>query len=94
MRRMQKVYDFDKSDCVVDHDDGRKGIMPRKFFGKPTPIIFEGKQVMGIEIPDAYLSRKYGDYMVIPQGNKQRQHNFHLLDLNTPYRNYKDGRSH
>ena len=33
-------------------------------------------------------AQKYGDYMVIPEGPKQRQHNFHLLDLNKPYREY------
>jgi lipopolysaccharide cholinephosphotransferase len=86
MKRMQKTYDFDASELVVDHDDGRKGIMPRSILGTPTPILFEDKQVMGAEHPDAYLSQKYGDYMTIPPGPKQRQHNFHLLDLEKPYR--------
>ena len=89
MRRMQRTYDFDHSDLVVDHDDGLRGIMPRSYLGKPTPILFEGQQVMGAEHPDSYLSQKYGDYMTIPPGPKQRQHNFHLLDLNTPYRDNK-----
>lgn len=86
MRKMQRCYDFDQSDLVVDHDDGRKGVMPRAYVGKPTPILFEGREVMGVEAPDAYLSQKYGDYMTIPPGPKQRQHNFHLLDLQKPYR--------
>ena len=86
IKQLQKAYDFDTSAYVVDHDDGSKGIMPRMFFGKPTPIPFEGKYVMGVEKPDAYLSKKYGNYMIIPQENKQKQHNFHLLDLDTPYR--------
>ena len=89
MRRMQRTYDFDHSDLIVDHDDGLRGIMPRSYLGKPTPILFEGQQVMGAEHPDSYLSQKYGDYMTIPPGPKQRQHNFHLLDLNTPYRDNK-----
>ncbi len=83
---MQKAYDFDTSALVVDHDDGRKGIMPRTVLGTPTPILFEGKMVLGAEHPDAYLTQKYGDYMTIPPGEKQRQHNFHLLDLNKGYR--------
>ncbi len=86
MRKLQKKYDYDSSELVIDHDDGRKGIMPRKFFGVPTPILFEGKTVMGVEMPDAYLSMKYGDYMTPPPGPKQRQHNFHLLDLNKSYK--------
>ena len=86
MKKLQKKYDFDTSELVVDHDDGRKGVMPRRYLGKPTPILFEDKQVMGAEMPDAYLSQKYGDYMTIPPGPKQRQHNFHLLDLNKSYK--------
>jgi lipopolysaccharide cholinephosphotransferase len=90
MRRMQKTYDYDASDFVVDYDDGRKGIMPRSVIGKPTPILFEDKQVMGVEHPHDYLSQKYGDYMTIPKGDHQRQHNFHLLDLEKPYREYSE----
>ena len=90
MRRMQKMYDFDASELVVDHDDGRKGIMPRAILGTPTPILFEGKQVMGVEHPDAYLSQKYGDYMTSPPGPKQKQHNFHLLDLEKSYHELTD----
>lgn len=90
MQKMQKKYDFDASDLVVDHDDGRKGIMPRAYVGNPTPILFEDKMVMGVENPDAYLSQKYGDYMTIPPGPKQRQHNFHLLDLEKSYRDQED----
>lgn len=90
MRKMQKAYDFDSSPLVVDHDDGRKGIMPREVFGTPVPILFEGKKVMGVENPDAYLRTKYGDYMQIPKGDHQRQHNFHLLDLEHPYTNEKN----
>lgn len=86
MRNLQKQWDFDSSDYVVDHDDGLKGVMPKALLGTPTPILFEGKQVMGVENPDAYLSQKYGDYMTIPPGPKQRQHNFHLLDLEKSYK--------
>ena len=34
--------------------------------------------------------QKYGEYMVIPDGDHQRQHNFHLLDLERPYRDYTE----
>lgn len=88
MHNLQKEWDFDASEYVVDHDDGLKGVMPKSLLGTPTPILFEGKQVMGVENPDAYLSQKYGDYMTIPPGPKQRQHNFHLLDLE---KSYKEG---
>jgi lipopolysaccharide cholinephosphotransferase len=48
---------------------------------------------MGVEQADAYLRNKYGDYMVIPPHDNQRQHNFYYLDYNLPYREYQDNRS-
>lgn len=89
MKCLQKRYDYDISALVVDHDDGRKGIMPRTVIGKPMPVAFEGETVMGVEQADTYLSQKYGDYMTIPSGPKQRQHNFYLLDLKKPYRDFE-----
>ena len=38
---------------------------------------------------DTYLARKYGNYMVIPDGDHQRQHNFHVLDFDKPYSSYQ-----
>ena len=46
-------------------------------------------KVLGVEQYDTYLTNKYGDYMTIPDGDHQRQHNFHLLDLEHPYKTYK-----
>lgn len=86
MRDMQREYDYDRCDFIVDHDDGLKGIMPKSLLGKPTPVQFEDKTVMGVENPHEYLTQKYGEYMVIPDGNHQRQHNFHLLDLEKSYK--------
>lgn len=86
MQQLQKAYDYDTSDLVIDHDFGHRGIMPRSFYGQPTPVEFEGKTVMGIQQPHEYLTHLYGDYMTIPPGPKQKQHNFHLLDLEKPYK--------
>lgn len=84
---LQTQYDYDTSELIVDHDDGLKGVMHKSLLGKPTAIEFEGETVCGVEHPHEYLTRKYGDYMVIPKGQDQRQHNFHLLDLEKGYRN-------
>jgi lipopolysaccharide cholinephosphotransferase len=89
MKRLQTCYDYDTSTLVVDHDDGRRGCMPRSVLGTPTPIIFEGQTVLGVEHADTYLRNKYGDYMTIPPGPKQRQHNFYLMALDKPYRECK-----
>jgi len=88
MRNLQRAYDFDACELIVDHDDGLKGVMQKSLLGKPTPICFEEETVMGVEHPHEYLTRKYGAYMVIPQGNHQRQHNFHLLDLEHGYKDF------
>jgi lipopolysaccharide cholinephosphotransferase len=64
--------------------------MNKKIIGTPSPVLFEGKEVCGIENSDAYLSQKYGNYMEIPKQGKQRQHNFYLLDMNKPYKEYKN----
>ena len=60
--------------------------MPKDILGTPTPYAFENEMVMGVEKADTYLSQKYGDYMTIPDGEHQRQHNFHYLDLDHSYK--------
>jgi lipopolysaccharide cholinephosphotransferase len=90
IRNILTKCDFDKSAVVADYDDGSKGIMDKKTVGTPTPVLFEGKKVWGVENSDAYLSQKYGNYMEIPKQGKQRQHNFYFLDLNKPYREYEE----
>lgn len=86
IRQLLLRYDYEQSPLVADYDDGSHGAMTREVLGKPTPYEFEGESVRGVEQYDTYLSHKYGDYMTIPDGDHQRQHNFHLLDLNKPYR--------
>ncbi len=86
MRAISTAVDYDSARLCADYDDGLRGVMPRTVFGNPTPIRFEDTEVMGYGHPDEYLSRKYGsDYMQIPPDGHRRQHNFFLLDLNTPY---------
>ena len=86
-------YDFDQCDLCVNYDDGWRGIMPKTCYGKPTPILFEGLELMGVEQADLYLTNTYGDYMTIPPNDNQRQHNFYYLNYNLPYREYQDNRT-
>lgn len=90
--KMMKQYSYNSATLVCDFDDGTSGIFPKKYLGKPTPIEFEGRILMGIANPDKYLTHKYGNYMTIPQKSHQRQHNFYYLNYNLPYREYKDTR--
>lgn len=93
LRAANLAYDYDKSDYVLDYDDGVDGVLPKRVLGAPQPVEFEGHRVMGVEHADEYLRQKYGDYMVVPPHDHQRQHNFFYLDYNLPYRQYHDQRA-
>jgi len=93
LRAANLAYDYDKSDYVLDYDDGVDGVLPKRVLGTPQPVEFEGHWVMGVEHADEYLRQKYGDYMVVPPHDHQRQHNFFYLDYNLPYRQYHDQRA-
>ena len=93
LRASYLAYDYETSEYVLDYDDGVNGVIPKTMLGKPTPVMFEGHEVMGVEHADAYLRNKYGDYMVVPPHDNQRQHNFFYLDYNLPFRQYQDKRS-
>lgn len=88
IRRILTTYDYDNASLVADYDDGSKGVLPKEILGTPTPYDFEDFQAFGVEHYDAYLSNKYGDYMTIPEGHHQRQHNFHYLDMEHSYHDF------
>lgn len=88
LHHLMTQYDFERCDYIVDHDDGLKGVLKKEILGNPTPVLFEEKEVLGVEKFDTYLKQKYGDYLKIPAHGKQRQHNFHYLSLEEPYRTY------
>ena len=90
IRHILTKYHYDDCNLVADYDDGSKGVMQKSVIGTPTPYEFEGITVMGVEHYDTYLTNKYGDYMTIPDGNHQHQHNFHYLDLEKPYKTYRE----
>lgn len=90
IRSILTEYDYDKCRLVADYDDGSKGVMEKSVPGTPTPYQFETTTALGVEHYDEYLTNKYGDYMTIPDGNHQRQHNFHYLDLEKPYSEYRE----
>lgn len=89
IRRILTRYDFDTSPEVADYDDGMRFTFPKEVLGTPAPYSFEHKEVLGVAQARAYLSKKYGDYKTLPPEEKRRQHNFHLLDLEHPYRTFE-----
>ena len=90
IRKLLTKYDYNTTLLVADYTDGLKGVMPKEVEGVYAPYLFEGETVMGVKNYKHYLTQMYGDYMKIPDGEHQRQHNFHILDLNMPYREYKN----
>ena len=88
IRQILTKYDYDSCQLVADYDDGSKGVMSKTVLGTPTPYDFEGIKVLGVEQYNTYLTNKYGDYMTVPDGNHQRQHNFHYLDMTHSYKDY------
>jgi len=88
IRQLLTKFDYDSATLVNDYSEGMHGIMPKSVHATFAPIQFEGTTLMGIKDYDRYLTQIYGDYMKIPNGDHQRQHNFHILDLEHPYRDY------
>lgn len=86
IRAVMRKYSYSGSRLVADYDDGMRGVMEKHILGAPTPCVFEGHELLGVEQWDTYLGRKYGDYMTIPKGNDRHQHKFHYVDLERPYR--------
>lgn len=91
MKKHMMRYDFETSPIVaVNHNDGLKSMVSRtEVLGDPTPILFEGKEVMGLKDNDAYLKKLFGNYMQLPPEDKRHIHCFHYLDFDHPYREYK-----
>ena len=80
-KRIQTVYDYETAPLVADYDSGDRSTMPREVMGKPTPIMFEGCELMGVEHPDTYLKCLYGDYMKFPPVSVQEQQMEFIKDV-------------
>ena len=89
IRKLLLKYDYASATLVNDYSEGLHGVMPKAVHATFAPYQFEGKTLMGIKDSDRYLTQIYGDYMKIPDGDHQRQHNFHVLDLSLHYREYQ-----
>ena len=88
IRRLLLRIDYDSAQLVNDYSEGLHGVMSKERHATFAPFRFESTTLMGIQDYDAYLTQIYGDYMKIPDGDHQRQHNFNVLDLNKPYKEY------
>lgn len=92
-RRIRNVltrYDYDSANLAASYTDGYSKILPKTITDVYGPFEFEGHTVQGIVNYDPYLKCMYGDYMTLPPVEDRWQHNFDYLDLDHPYRDYKE----
>lgn len=90
INEMCSLRDFDESLFVGNlvGNWGKKEIMPRAYFGKPTLYKFEDTEVFGPEDYDNYLNNVYNNWRQLPPIEKQKsQHDFLHLDLHKSYKN-------
>ena len=92
MKRLQTTHNYDTSRLIADYDSGERCVMEKSVFGTPTPVLFEGQELMGVEHPREYLTHLYGDYMQLPPEEKRRVHGFDYVDLEHSYHDYRDTR--
>lgn len=55
---------------------GKREIVPREWFVKSAKLVFEAIEVNAPANFDAYLSRIYGDYMILPPVEKRAPHHY------------------
>lgn len=103
--KTSKIFDFGyntykkftyKDSSVVGNLFGvkhQKELMAKEIFGNPVLYDFEDTQFYGVADYDAYLTRIYGDYMVLPPENKREKHAIEYLNFDLPYREYSKSQS-
>lgn len=96
--RLQKMiyremtrYPFDSCDLAgINLNDGVPAMLSRRdVLGDGSPIEFEGRMYMGMKNNDAYLASLFGDYMTPPPEGSRHTHDFHYLDLDSPFSEFK-----
>ncbi len=93
-RRIRKILtacDYDKARYVASYTDGMHGVLPREITTEYTEWEFEGQKFPGHKHYQEYLTNMYGpDFMTPPPMKDRWQHNFHYLDLDHSYRDYRE----
>lgn len=90
IRKILTQYNYDNCNKVADYDDGINLVFDKAVLEPTAQYVFENTKVMGVAQANAYLSKKYGNYMKLPEKEKQKQHNFNILDLEHSYKDFND----
>lgn len=85
-------YDMEKCDEWVEFISGnfKDMTVKREFFGEGTKMKFEDLEVVIPEKYDEYLTRLYGDYMILPKEENRVGHSDAIIDFEKSYENYVD----
>ncbi len=67
-------------------------IINAKYLVPQKPIVFEGLDLMGPNMPHEYLTWTYGDYMKLPPEEKRCGHTVWILDTENDYTEYLNGK--
>lgn len=84
-------YPYSSSKSIANHGGawGTKEIMPKAVFGNGRCAVFEDIEIVIPEEYDEYLTRLYGDYMILPPVEKQIGHHYYdIVDTNKSYLEY------
>lgn len=74
--------DMDSEKVSIRAYDFKESILPRKYFGNPCTMSFEGRSFQMPEMYDKYLTAVYGDYMKIPEESDRKTHDLCACDMN------------
>ena len=87
--RLCAQRDFDKCQYVGNMTSvyREREMMPKSYFGTPTPCRFEGLEVWGVEDAEGYLTHLYGNWRQLPPEEKRVSLHDHVyMNLNEPYK--------
>lgn len=71
---------------------GLKDVIKKADLGEGIEVPFEGEMLLAPSDSHPYLTSVYGDYMTPPpESERESNHSFCFLDLDTPYEKYKTG---
>lgn len=66
---------------------------PKRWFGKPKKLEFEGMYFNGATEPEKYMKKRYGDYMNLPPVEDQVVHHTYIkIDPYKSYKEYEEGK--
>ena len=82
--RLARKYDYDKCEyvgVVMGYVHTIQEYIKREGYGKPTKVLFEGKEYNAPADTDRYLKNLYGDYMKLPPKDQQIAHHFDIWEI-------------